>query len=465
MYRHHFPYEEIPGIDIPRSVLQGVYSLKEEAPSTADAQSENRRIVREALENPIGSDRLRQSASSVSGQVLVVVDDITRSTKTEIMLPAVLAELEAAGVPDERIGVYIALGTHRRMTGEEIARKYTPAAARRYRIINPDWQDASSYLEIGTTAAGDPIRLHREVHQADFIVGVGQTIPHMIAGFGGGGKIIVPGCADEETIGAVHWASADVPEDGLYAVRDNPVRALVDEMAERAGLRFLVNQVPSGSPGGIGEVFAGEPVETHRRAAAAAARAVRVPLERRAEIVVADAYPADLDFWQALKGLNAAYGAVRDGGTVILVTPCEEGVSPQHGIILECGYRPEEEVRRLVEAGEVDRVVGAHLVLARRLLERAGTILVTSGISREDVADLGRHFAGGSGAGGKGEQATGPQRKQLPTGGSACGVGRGISWAPSPQAALEKALEEHGPGSQVAVLYKAANMLCRPAGD
>lgn len=415
---HDFPYSEFPSLRIPESCRVALYSLPKHAVEQSDDQ-----IVRDALRSPIGCKSLREEVVA-SGRVTIAVDDISRTTRTDIMLPLVLAELQDAGLARDQITILIALGTHRPMSKEEMEQKYTADVVANYRIINPDWKDASSYKEIALSSRGCPIRVHRAISDADYVIGVGQTIAHMIAGFGGGGKIIVPGCADADTVGEVHWLSSEVPEGKLYAQRANAVRDAIDEFALKAGLRFIINDVPHGDGYHIAGAFAGHPVTAHKAACDAATRLCEVKIKERADIVIADAYPADLDFWQALKGMSVAYSAVRDGGTVILVSPCPEGASSQHDELTSVGYVREEQIRLMVERGKVDKCVGGNLFLGAQLLDRARGILVTKGIPEDDTRAM------------------------------------GFMWAPDPSAALEMALELHGRTASVNVLHKASKMIC-----
>ncbi|MCL5104012.1 MAG: nickel-dependent lactate racemase [Armatimonadetes bacterium] len=415
---HEFPYSDFPAINIPESCEVNVYRQLTRPRDKRDSE-----IVRDALHSPIGCAMLSQEVKA-GMRVTIAVDDSSRTTRTNLMLPLVLDELCEAGVPRDDITILIALGTHRPMTREEMEQKYTPEVAANYRIVNPDWKDKSCYKEVGLSSRGFPIRVHSEVSDADFVIGVGQTIAHMIAGFGGGGKIIVPGCADGDTVGLVHWLSNEVAEGKLYAQRENAVRDAIDEFALKAGLKFILNDVPDGDGHHLAGAFAGHPIHAHRTACDAARRICEVKIREKADIVVADAYPADLDFWQALKGLNVAYGAVKDGGTVILVTPCLEGASSQHDELTTVGYVRTEQIRRMVEQGRLDKCIGGNLFLGAQLLDRARAILVTRGISKNDTQAM------------------------------------GFAWAPDPSAALEMALARHGRSASVNVLYKASKMIC-----
>ena len=130
--RHNFPYDEFEPVDIPDEFISGYYTL--EPPASGE---DNETLIRRALEQPIGTKRLSEMVKP-GMKITVAVDDSSRSTRTELMLPAVLEELRKAGIEDNDITVYIALGTHRQMSEEEIRTKYTPEVVSRYRVENPD---------------------------------------------------------------------------------------------------------------------------------------------------------------------------------------------------------------------------------------------------------------------------------------------------------------------------------------
>jgi len=415
---YKFPYKEFEPIEIPDSLISGMYSLADSAPAMSNTE-----IVQAALANPIGAKHLGSEVSA-DMKIVIAVDDGSRSTHTELMLPLVLEQLDAAGVPAENITIFIALGTHRQMTQIEMNQKYTADVVSRYRFINPNWKDASAYIKAGVSSRGFDIRIHKEILQADYVIGIGQTIPHMIAGFGGGCKIINPGCADGNTIGEMHWLCSEVPPDELFAVRDNLVRQTIDEVAIKAGLKFIINEVP-GSHDHIAGAFAGHPVLAHKQACDFAKRICQVSIKEKADIVIADTYPADIDFWQALKGVNAAYGAVKDGGTVICVTPCPEGTSSQHKELITLGYNiPAQQIKQLVREGNLGKAIAANLLLGRQLLDKADAILVTKGISEKDTKAM------------------------------------GFGWAPDPAAALQMAIDKYSESVSINILYKASKMIC-----
>ena len=417
-----FPYRDVEPVDIPDRQLAGVYSIGADSSVSRDPKE----LVIAALANPMGSPPLRSRVGPGS-RALIVVDDNTRTTRTDVMLPAVIEELRDAGLAEDDIEVFVALGTHRPMTRAEMELKYTPAIVARHPFTMPDVHNPAEYEEVCGPRDFE-IRIHRRLLRADFIIGVGQTVPHLIAGFGGGCKIVNPGCADPGTIGRMHWLCSTVPEGQLFAVRDNAVRARIDEVGMRAGMKFIVNEVP-GKDDAVAAVFAGDPVIAHREACAFAGAACAVKLSELADIVVADACPCDFDFWQSLKGLNAACSAVRPGGTVVFVTPCPEGVCAQHPELLSIGLRhPTRVIENMVRDGELDPVAAAAIWLGSRLAERAHIIVVSAGVSEAEA------------------------------------VAMGLDHAPTPAAALARALDRHGPSARINVLYKAAKMICENQG-
>jgi nickel-dependent lactate racemase len=415
--KHVFPYKEFEPIEVPDNQLSGLYSI-----NAAVAKKSSQQLIAEALENPIGSSRLKDRVRPGT-KVLIVLDDNTRSTRTELILPAVITELLCAGLDKKDITLFIALGTHRAMTISEMQLKYTAEIAAQYKFVNPNWKEPGDYAAISSSSDFE-IKIHKELLKADFIIGVGQTVPHLIAGFGGGCKIINPGCAEPDTIGRMHWLCSTVADGHLFAVRDNPVRKLIDEVGIKAGLKFIVNEVP-GKDDAISGVFAGDPILAHRKACDFAYSSCKVKISELADIVLADAYPSDIDFWQALKGLSAACSAVRIGGTVILVAPCLEGVCSQHPEIASIGFTHSAAyIQNLVSIGQLDPIPAAAIWLGSRMRERANIILVTKGVSMEETAAM------------------------------------GFNYASDPASALAQALRQHGALAKINVLYKASKMIC-----
>jgi nickel-dependent lactate racemase len=416
--RIDFPYPD-SFVEVPEANLMGVYALPE-WPAPDDEAS----IVRRALEQPIGSPRLRDLAQGASS-VLVVCDDVSRPTPAYKVLPALLEELRAGGILDEQIAFMMALGTHRPMTEREMQAKVGAEVYARYPVYNHEWDNPETLTYLGRTESGIEVWINTKVAEADLVVGVGRIMPIEVCGFTGGGKILIPGCCGEVTNSEMHWVRASADGVDVVGQYDNPIRAAIDSLARQAGLDFIVNIVMDARRT-ILDCVAGDLVEAHREGVRRCRAYHQVTIPHQAEIVLCDGYPFDIEFWQVNKAVDTAGLVVRPGGAVICVSPCYEGFSRTHtDVLLEYGYRPREEIVRLVASGQIEhKVVGVHMLQVGEVaVERATLYLVTDGICREEVEQV------------------------------------GLRYAPSPQAALDEALATLGPAAKVAVLRGAAEML------
>lgn len=377
------PYgDETIGFEVPADSPVAVLAPRP-VPAVADPRGE----VRRALETPIGARSLREGAAGARS-VAILADDLTRQTPSHLIIPALLDELNAAGVRDEQCTVVIALGTHRPMTEAEICRHYGPAVTGRVRVINSPWQDPGQMVDLGVTPNGTPVSIARPVLDADFVIGLGSIVPHHIPGFSAGAKIVQPGVSGAETTGATHLFSVRSRRSYL-GIADNPVRAEMELIADRAGLRAIFNVVLN-AEGQLVRGFYGDPRAAHRAGVAVAREVYGVPLPGQADIVVAGSHPCDIEFWQAHKSLYPADLAVRAGGTVIVVTPSPEGVSVSHHDMLNFTALPAERIDTAITDGTITNVVSGAVALAwAKMRERANISLVSGGISAEDARALG----------------------------------------------------------------------------
>lgn len=261
-------------------------------------------LIAEALDNPIGTPALSERLSP-DQQVLIIVDDNTRTTPVNRILPHVLDRIKKAGVPSEHIKFLVALGTHRPLKEEELNRKLGSEICQKYLVYNHNWQDRNSLINIGRTPSGIDIWINQHLRESDFIIGIGHIVPHRVAGYSGGGKIIQPGVCGPITTGQTHWLSAYYSAGEILGRPDNPVRKEIEEVALRAGLKFILNVVQD-KTGRVVGAFAGDPIKAHREGCKLAQRMYGVPIKEKADIVIAEAFPAELELWQATKALQAA---------------------------------------------------------------------------------------------------------------------------------------------------------------
>jgi nickel-dependent lactate racemase len=341
-------------------------------------------VVDNSLAGPIGSPQL-EALVRPADTVAVIVDDTTRQTPAHRILPPVLEALHAAGVARNAVRIVMALGTHRPMTATEIRQKVGAAVAEAYPIRNTSCQNAEETVYLGRSAAGIPAWVHREVVSADVRIGIGMIAPHMDAGFSGGGKIILPGVCGSATVEAFHRRQATIAGNQLGR-SDAPLRRDLEAfVAERIGLDFIVNAVLD-SRGRLYRCVAGHFVEAHRKGVAFAREVYGAPVSGRYRVVVANAYPAQIDLWQSTKAIAAGELMTADGGTLILVARCPEGNATHPRIAEYIGREPASLVRSLEAGNAEDPVACALAVPLSRIRQRIELAVVSSGLT-PDVAD------------------------------------------------------------------------------
>jgi lactate racemase len=345
--------------------------------------------IERALNAPIGAAPIEGLAGS-GRKAAVIIDDNTRGTPTDRMLPPVLRRLESAGVRPDDVKIVIALGTHRPLTREEIARKVGAETAGRHRIVNIPCDDTSRLVYLGASGSGIPAWVNRDVAEADIRIGLGMITPHMDAGFSGGAKIVLPGVCGEATVEAFHTRQTEVNQIGDAA---SPIRRELENfVAERVPLDFILNAILTGD-GALYKCVAGHFIEAHRAGVAYAREVYEIPVRRRYPLVVANAHPNDLDLWQSSKGIGSGERMTADGGTLLLVTRCPEGRF-LHPLFAEYVGADPEQLEASLRAGEVkDPIACALGLVVARMKRRIRFSLVSAGLSRKIASQMGfAHF-------------------------------------------------------------------------
>ncbi|KXA89892.1 hypothetical protein AKJ57_04730 [candidate division MSBL1 archaeon SCGC-AAA259A05] len=305
-------------------------------------------------------------------------------------MPFLLDYLNRIGVEDEDVSILVALGTHRYMEEEEILERFGVEVVERIDVVNHRWRNEDNLVDLGVTEDGIPIEVNKLAVEADYLIGVGSIVPHVQAGWGGGCKILQPGICSDKTIKETHLLAAE-QEDylGLAGKAENPVREKIEDIALEAGLDFIVNVVFDGE-GKVVDVVCGHPVKAHLRGVERASEIFVRDIPEPADIVVAEAYPAEVDYWQGIKALAHAQRGVRRGGKSILVADFGEGISPVHTEVAECARRPSGGIWRMWEDGELEDGVGvAALILHAEIMKHSDVICVSSRMLEEEKDKLG----------------------------------------------------------------------------
>jgi nickel-dependent lactate racemase len=279
-----------------------------------------------ALETPIGSPGLRELARGKRSAAISVCD-ITRPAPNRQTLPPVLACLEQAGIPREAITIMIATGLHRAATNAEIREICGREIASDYRVVNHDARDLAAHRFLGATTSGTPVYIDDRFCSAELHLTLGFIEPHLMLGFSGGRKLVAPGLAAQETIKVLHSPKfMRDPRSAEGCIEDNPLHQELLEIARIARHDFLLDVVLTRDRA-IAGVFAGDPVEAHRKGVAFLSRVMLEQLEEPVDGVITTGagYPLDLTFYQAIKGITAASHIVKPGGRILLIAACEEG--------------------------------------------------------------------------------------------------------------------------------------------
>lgn len=289
-------------------------------------------IILEALDNPIGSQRLK-TLIKPGETVCIIISDITRAwQKPDRYLPYIMKELNESGIRDEDITFICATGSHRRQSEEEHKILLGEQLAKRFKVIDHDSKDKVNLVNLGTTSFGTPVTINKIALQCDHIVLTGAIVFHDLVGFGGGKKSILPGIAAYESIMANHKLSLN-PNFGEGTnfqvccgnVINNPVHLDMLEAAAFVKPTFLFNVIIDEN-GSIVKAVAGDYIKAHEAGQRIVDEADSAYIKEQADIVVVSAggYPKDIDFYQASKALINAKEASKKDGVIILLAECIE---------------------------------------------------------------------------------------------------------------------------------------------
>lgn len=285
--------------------------------------------IKDALEHPIGTPPLRELTKR-GDRVCIVFTDITRASPDHLLVPALLAELQQAGVQDEDITLLCGVGMHRASTREEKIAKLGAATMARYRVIDNQPQNPAALVDLGVTPGGVPVLLHRAAVETDLLIATGIVEPHQYAGYSGGRKTVAVGAAGEALIAHTHGpAFVDHPGTRLGQIEGNPFHEAVTEAARRAGLRFILNVVLDDEKHVL-RVSSGDPELAFQDLVTFAKSVYEVPIQRQVDIAIGGVgYPKDTNLYQASRAPSYLFFAptpvVRPGGFFIIPARCEEG--------------------------------------------------------------------------------------------------------------------------------------------
>ena len=358
----------VQSVEIPE---KNIIKILRANPAPQDAGPGGEEAVREALAHPIGSPALKEIVRP-GEKIAIMTSDISRPMPTWDVMPALLDELYEAGADPSDITLIFARGSHRGQTEEE--RKHL-AGERTWREIRCIDSDPEACIHLGTTSRGTPIDIMETVARADRRICVGNIEYHYFAGYSGGAKALFPGVSTPEVIQANHSMMVD---ERAHAgnMDNNPLRQDIDEAAAVCGIDFILNVVLDEHKK-IVHAVAGDVKEAHRAGCAFLDSLYQVEIPEKADIVIVSqgGAPKDANLYQTQKALDNAKHAIKDGGTIIVVGSCHEGMgSAVFEEWMTAAERPED----LIERIRVNFRLGGHKAAAiAQILKRADISLVS----------------------------------------------------------------------------------------
>ncbi len=255
--------------------------------------------IQNAFLNPVGTPRIAQLAQNRK-EVVIIFDDLSRPTKVAELVPCVLQELKEGGIKEDNIRFIASIGAHGAMKFMDFIKKLGPEVLQRFTVYNHNPFENCTYL--GTTSRGTPVSINSEVMSCDLKIAIGAIVPHPTAGFGGGGKSILPGVAHMDTIWANHHNVGGrrqptpensfvklTPSVGWGKVESNDLRLDMEEAARIASLDITINAVVNLHRDTVG-LFVGDLVAAHREGVKLARKVYTTKKPSEADIVVANAY-------------------------------------------------------------------------------------------------------------------------------------------------------------------------------
>ncbi len=349
-----------------------------------------REEIKKVLENPIGSEPLKEIVEKIKpNNLVIIVEDITRPNPDyQEVLHSLIEELKIAGVADEKIKFVIAYGTHRVHREEENRKLYGEALLKRFQFINHN-PDADDLVSLGELPTGNELWINRDIAQADLLIATGNIEPHSFAGYGGGRKAILPGVSGRGTITKNH---AKVVRKGVEIgkIKGNPINEEMLESARRVARTrpFFILNVIRNDKKEVVSVIAGDFEKAFFEGIKIAECVYSVPVTQRAEVVISSCggYPKDINLYQAQKTVTASAEVTKERGTIILLAECRDGVGQP---IFEKWLR-KHHLDEILHKNEEDiEVEGHRAYLTAKILKKCEVVVISS-LTKELVEEM--HF-------------------------------------------------------------------------
>ena len=342
-------------------------------------------LIREALEHPIGTPRLRELAKG-KNKVVLVTSDHTRAVPSKLTLPILLEEIRS-GNPDADITILIATGLHRPTTEEEQRRMFGDAIVDHEKIAINNAFDPTQFTHVCTLPSGADFNVNKLATECDLLITEGCSEPHVIAGFSGGRKSILPGICSQETVNENHsYKAISSPYANTGVLEHNPIHEDMVCAARAVNVQFIFNVALNGEKKVIA-AWAGDLEQAHAAGVAFIRKWSQCP-GITGDIVVTSngGYPLDQNLYQSPKAVATAEACAGEDGVIIMCCSCADGMGGTH-------------FAKLIKMGTVDEIDGYLSKIPpketipeqwcpqiyARILKKHPVILVTTYLDHEEV--------------------------------------------------------------------------------
>ena len=377
----------------PRWSVSQFIENEEDVPATSVAE-----LTREALKDPLGTPPLKSMIPGAR-RIAIIVDDRTRPTPVDDILQVLLPYLSRHGAAREKVSIVIALGTHVPMTGEELEFRLGKKTVSSYKIVQHDaWQ--RDLVPVALPESDRVVKINPEVAGADLKIGISSILPHPMAGFGGGPKILMPGVSDFEFVRDHHMRHTIHPRSMAGLTKGNPFHESCLKTAQAIGLDYSINCVYN-QHGEIVRIIGGSLESAFEGAVDECYKTLGVRFEEKVDITITSTYP-HIHGHQFCKGLNAPDLITKEDGAILMVVPPGEPISGEFVDSFDLvRKRSHDKVAAYVKENMSkgapflsDKPVEFNMAMTCVILRpKIRTVLVSPTVSREQIRTMGFEYA------------------------------------------------------------------------
>lgn len=353
------------------------------SPGSTPAVADERKEIRRALDNPIGSRTLKELARGKKSAA-IIVNDITRPYPGGLMVEELAKDLNAAGLKDEQILLVVAYGNHRVNTEEECRKIYGNSVVDRFRFVHHVATDPNMLVTVGKTPGGMLVEINKDFAEAELKICTGCVTPHQLTGFSGGRKSVIPGISGLKGLQAHHSFPIRPANSAAGWLDGNPCHEEALAGARLVGVDFILNSVENESRGLVVAV-AGDLDAAHRAGVDVCRKIWSLSIPAKADVVVTcpGGYPRDFDMHQAQKAVGCAEMVCKPGGRIILLAEARDGIA-KFGKTMQAAGDPQEIIDAFTANGySADSISKAYMWC--RALKSFSISVACCKVSREDL--------------------------------------------------------------------------------